>query len=372
MLVLQPLCARIMNRFLHITVATCLPLLILMGCSDGVKSEYAKIILAYEGNDETFFDFADTSSYTCVPLETNEDCLIANYDKVLVNDSLICVVDQEKANTVYIFDRKGKFRSKISAQGRGPGEYAQLGSVVLHNGQIIVYDRMSRQMIFYNADGKCLKSIHSDRYRSMPFVALGDDQYASFMGGPHDYGDNAEVIVTDETGEHLYNRYIPRKKLTTEQGRFDNSNYFSQNNTGIYFIPTFEDVIYRLTDSGLESVFDFGFKKYMLSFRDITEDRGPLQLPEKYFSFRDFRITDNGTFVCCITKGTKVIVFLCGNIHSKKLITWSGDTYPSGLYKDEFVIALPPSYVANYFPDVENNDENNHVVLFFDFERYLQ
>ena len=359
-----------MKRLLQITAVAYLPLFTLGGCSDGVKSEYAKTIFANDGKGKWFLFSTDTPFRTCVQLETNENCLIANYDKVLVNDSLICVVDQEKANTVYIFDRNGKFRSKISAQGRGPGEYTQLGSVVLHDGQIIVYDRMSWQMIFYNADGKCMKSIHSDRYRSMPFVALGDDKYAFYMHGPHDYGDNAEVIVTDETGEHLYNKYIPRKKLTTEQGRFGNSSYFSQNSTGVYFIPMFEDVIYKLTDSGIEPVFDFGFKKYMWSFDSIPEDKWLIQLPEKYSYFFSFYITDSGTFVCNLAKGSDV-TRLCGNIHSKKLATWRGNIV-SGVYRDQYVTVVHPYYVNQYFPEIENNDENNYVLVFFDCEQYLQ
>ncbi len=360
---------------MQISTATGLFLCILCGCggsSTSEGSENATTIIENNGKDSAFFDYSDTSSYTCVPLETKGGGLIGGYDKVLVNDSLICVVDRERSNSIIIFDRQGKFRAKISAQGRGPGEYTKIGDALLCNDNIIVYDRLSRRMLFYNIDGQHIKSIHSERYRGIPFVALEEDMYAFYMAGVHDYGDNAEVILTNAKGDLLHKKYIPRKTITDARGRFGLPNYFGQNSTGVYFIPVFEDVMYQLNEKGIEPVFDFGIKDYMLSFNDISDNKGPLELKEKYSYFSNFHITDSGTFVCEVWKGSDIIVSICGNIHSKKLVTWQGDTPPLGQYKDKFVTAVPPSFVAKYRPEVANNDDNNYVVIFYDFDRYVK
>lgn len=57
-----------------------------------------------------------------VPLETNDSCIVGQYDRVIVKGRSIFILDKMQ-NTVFCFDTTGKFRQKINRQGRSGQEY---------------------------------------------------------------------------------------------------------------------------------------------------------------------------------------------------------------------------------------------------------
>ncbi len=57
-----------------------------------------------------------------IPLETNDKSLIGRIDKIY-SDTAIYVLDSKLSQSLFVFDKHGKFISKISARGQGPGEY---------------------------------------------------------------------------------------------------------------------------------------------------------------------------------------------------------------------------------------------------------
>src|ERR1035437_1284871 len=64
-------------------------------------------------------------SYYYIPLASNNEFLIKNIDRLYVTDKEIIVIDTF-LGSIFIFDRKGNGKYKISAKGKGPGEYSQL------------------------------------------------------------------------------------------------------------------------------------------------------------------------------------------------------------------------------------------------------
>ena len=93
--------------------------------------------------------------HSFVALETTDDNLIAKIDKVQVSNSRIYVMD-EKQKSVFIFDEKGKYLSKICRHGQGAEEYINLYdfTVDASNGNIRIYDGISKFMLDYSSEGK--------------------------------------------------------------------------------------------------------------------------------------------------------------------------------------------------------------------------
>lgn len=56
-----------------------------------------------------------------LPLESTDDCLIGNIDKLLVGKENLYVLDMKYGKKVFIFDRKGRFIKSIGNYGKGPG-----------------------------------------------------------------------------------------------------------------------------------------------------------------------------------------------------------------------------------------------------------
>ena len=313
-------------------------------------SEYAKVILEDAGTDWSLYVKGD-SSQVLIPLETTEEALIGEYDRILMTDSVICVLDYSKSRSIFIFDGEGHFKSKIMKIGRGPGEYTFPNEVALKRDTLVVYDRAVRKMLYYGLDGTFYKEVHFGVYRPETFVLKDSGHFVFYVGMPEVTEDNAEVAVTDLNGKFT-EQYFKRPGLTTEQGRFRLTDYFAKNANGIFFIPVFGDKMYQLTEDSVQMVFDFQFKDFMYSFDEIGE-KPIIEHKRKYSYFDDFFMTDEGTFVCSICRGNLNIVNLCGNIYTGKLMTWEGDWPVEGVYKNYFITTT--EYKENEQSDMGNN-----------------
>jgi len=56
-------------------------------------------------------------------LETTEESLIGNIDKIIKKKDRIYILDRLVAKALFVFDTEGTFLFKISNIGKGPGEF---------------------------------------------------------------------------------------------------------------------------------------------------------------------------------------------------------------------------------------------------------
>lgn len=346
-------------------IAFIISILVFVSCQQE-QSEYAKVIIENKGIDYEFWDRKDSTLLT-IPLETTPEGLIAAYDKIIVNDSIICIVDLQPVSSIFIYDHKGKFKTKIDKVGRGRGEYIGVSDVNLKGDSILVLDRGSRKILYYNTQGQFLCERKFGEYRPIPFIVLDNNHFAFYAGMPGLTKDNAELIITNLNGE-IKSEYISRPNLTRDQGRFRNLNYFCSNKNGIFFIPIFEDKIYQLERDSIKEIFDFQFKDHMYSFDEIGS-RSMIEHEGKYGYFGCFYITDDGTFICMNNKGSD-LVDICGNIFTKELKTWDGNINIIGTYKNYFITSIPSTWVLPKRPNATEDD--NHALLFLDSRKLLQ
>ena len=61
-----------------------------------------------------------------IPLETPEGCLIGSVDQLAMTDDAIFILESDQEHGgMYVFDKDGRFVTRIGNRGRGPGEYNQ-------------------------------------------------------------------------------------------------------------------------------------------------------------------------------------------------------------------------------------------------------
>lgn len=95
-------------------------------------------------------DFALDIEY--IPLETNERSLIGSLNKVVVNNNIIYIKDNNK---ILSFNEKGEFLCKLDKQGRGPEEFNYLTDfdVSSDNKTLIILTGMPRKIMEFNNTG---------------------------------------------------------------------------------------------------------------------------------------------------------------------------------------------------------------------------
>ena len=110
-------------------------------------------------------------SYTYVMLETADRAILTDVRKVDVSDRYISVLDK---NRVVVFDRSGKYVSRVDAYGRGHGEYVSLDDYAIHDTCVYVLSRMQKAINVYGLSGKFVKSLKLDDWYSH-IVFCGDN-----------------------------------------------------------------------------------------------------------------------------------------------------------------------------------------------------
>ena len=99
-------------------------------------------------------DCVDSVDYLI--LESTPESMIRQVDRLCAMDSLLLVADYA-SRSVFIFDREGRYRSRISHVGRSREEYVSMNAVAFDTlrGEVLVHDIMTEKLLVYGLDGVC-------------------------------------------------------------------------------------------------------------------------------------------------------------------------------------------------------------------------
>lgn len=104
-------------------------------------------------------------SHKFIALETNENSLIGNIEKILSDSSFLFIFDYDN-NSVLKFGSDGHFIKKIAKHGKGPGEYLKLSDIAIDkkNKLLSLLDFDGRKIILFDYNGNFVSE------ESMPFL----------------------------------------------------------------------------------------------------------------------------------------------------------------------------------------------------------
>jgi hypothetical protein len=170
-------------------------------------------------------DVIDSVEYT--PLETTDDCLIGEINKIIYHDNKYYILDRVKAKTLFCFDAKGRFERKFGNLGQGPGEYVEPTDFMLTPSNIIIFDQFARKLLFFNMDGTFSYSV-ALKYKMHAITSLENDSLFLATLGDNRNTDLAdyELLVMDTKGEvrlkGIHNPYRMNYSLSGYNSRLMN------------------------------------------------------------------------------------------------------------------------------------------------------
>ena len=121
-------------------------------------------------------------SVEIIPLETKDECLISEIDRLEFYKDRIFVADRKSAK-ILIFTSAGKYLKSVGKQGVGPGEYSFMGGFTFKGDSVVVQDRFRGKYIVYD--------LYSNSYREISYNAF-----------------HLEVVSFDEIA-YLISNYYP-------------------------------------------------------------------------------------------------------------------------------------------------------------------
>lgn len=197
-------------------------------------------------------DFVDSVSF--IKLEYTPQSIVPRLSKIFQDDDKLIVVSRQ---TVYLFDKDGKFLHKFNHRGRGRGEYLALDDIDIDTDQdqIMIVDAASSKLLTYDYNGRLLSQIvkFSDErkyIRNFIMTASGDFLCSEYSHGMYEdkqvelWRVNKEGRITEDLSVSSF--IHPHMEITSTLLRsFDKE---------IIYVSIENDEDYRYADNKLERV----------------------------------------------------------------------------------------------------------------------
>ena len=215
-------------------------------------------------------DIVDSLSY--IKLATDTSNLIGVIDKIIPLQDRILIVDKDITQTIYIFDKSGRFIRKINKKGRGPGEYLSLNDVAVDvsNKRLIVHDDIAQKISIFTYEGEFIEKIGLD-FITTSIAYLGNNKlacYCDYISNPiYSIRSKSPNLIlfdlqTRKTQSKLFfNNTINRLGIT---GLINNLSCTYSNDT-VHLIMPLNDTVYSICNNKIQPEYyvDFGVTPQM-------------------------------------------------------------------------------------------------------------
>ncbi|MDR2085829.1 MAG: 6-bladed beta-propeller [Dysgonamonadaceae bacterium] len=194
-------------------------------------------------------DYLQYTSF--IVLETTNDNLISLIDKILFFKSHIYILDS-KQGSIFIFDDKGKYLSKIDRRGEGPDEYITADDFVIDqlNNQIQIYDGTSGHIINYSYSGEFLDKKKVAAGYALTLLKNGNWLLHTGYGSGNQLNNLHNILLYDKDFKLIesflpYNESLAGHKYTVATAK----SVFSEYNNTTYILPLLSNNIYSYNEN---------------------------------------------------------------------------------------------------------------------------
>ena len=331
-------------------------------------------------------------SIQIVPLETNDQSLIANIDKVIFNGDLIYIFDRKFLN-VLIFDNNGKFLKKTShLRGQGPNEYISITDLDIdEKGNLLILDPFSYKIRGYNANLEPTNEydISKDLLPIGTFKILSNEIY--FLRN-YNFEDDEHINVFSIKENKLMKKIcqIVNGGDTKKMVGTKHNNFYKINDT-VCFIPNFpHNIVYYYDPEKVEffprmefKIKQNGFSSTMLpKNQDDSYYRNIIGSDDFSFIF-DIKET-NKYYFSSVLNGKKTYInkydketcknqlinflFLDGTMLSPQLLIKDNTFYAYGNVSEIRQFIENSKYLSEKYKNILKNiseDDNPYIVKYF-------
>jgi hypothetical protein len=221
-----------------------------------------------------------------IMLEDNENSLFSAIDKLIIKGNRIYLLDITGPKSLLVFDMTGKFLHKIGRQGNGPGEYANslINFDVLDNDIVLLYDYAKRKMMFYDENGKYVKSVRST-FSFNDFYMLQGNNYLLSMDIYEKRNKNRKIILTQDLNHIDYSLFFFSDDYKNDKL---NIRTFQPYKNNIAYMCPISDTLFVFDKQGIVNhayFFDFGKKKLPENLKNSYEETIIQRKKGNYYSY---------------------------------------------------------------------------------------
>ena len=188
--------------------------------------------------------------------DSEEAQLNEGLHKILFHRNRIYTLDIFGCKCIHIFDKSGKYLSKIDVNGEGPGQYQDFDDLAVVDEEIVLLGVYPSKIMWFNLNGEFLRELfYKDRVGPGVFSEFDQRFYLyTPTRDPEDYFVKSfNKSLQDTISGFPYN---PEKLY----GNFSGRNYFQKSKKNLYYGMAYLDTIYQVDKGNFipKLVFDFG------------------------------------------------------------------------------------------------------------------
>ena len=217
-----------------------------------------------------------------IPLELTKNSAINRVSDLIIFDDQICILDV-RSNSIFVFDKFGRFKERITNIGKGPGEYLTLSSIGInrYNGNIELLDPTGRFIDI--ALGKGYKSVIPLEFRSVHnFVNVSKDIILFYSK----YDEYQLQFYSRKSGKKLKEMWLNKSYNLNTIGHIRDPFYIK--NDSCYFIDDKSNSVYSIKDTTLELKISFDFGRHTVDWNEYPKEYSN---PPDYYM--DYMINNN-------------------------------------------------------------------------------
>ena len=214
-----------------------------------------KIDLSQFKKNINYSEFVDSISY--IQLETNDSCLISEIEYLYVVNDEIFIKDM-KGGGILRFDNHGRYLSKISKFGSGPGEFNRIHNFDIDKTQknIYIYDDLRKNLLRYTFDGKFLSEIRIKDY-IRDFALLGNNDFI-FLHSDYNTKEQQGIWYANNKG-----KFIKSIIESTSENAYSvrGAEMCCKMQNSIYYYDIYTDKVYYINRDSVKNIYSFDLEQ---------------------------------------------------------------------------------------------------------------
>lgn len=218
--------------------------LLATNCQQQPKTDIETISFPFDQTENALDikTIADTV-YDPIVLETTDESLIGSQiTKIAFAHDTIIIVDRE-SNSVFFFDGNGKYLSKIQRAGRGPEEYVKMSSVFICNNRVLVMDYEQPKLCCYDFSGKHLYHFDTKEINIVDIAEQDGRIFCATAWWKGNEWNNSLMAEFDLSGNMVRTHYHLNDD---NRGGYVHSNFFIKTKDGLDVHLVSKNLVYTL------------------------------------------------------------------------------------------------------------------------------
>jgi hypothetical protein len=219
-----------MKKILYHIIILCI-LTLSCCCSDKTSNTHDTLSIHLEKDLTLISPDSIYSSVTYLPLETTDESIFYEIDKILIHDDAYYLLDK-KQSAILTFDKNGKYLNKLTKIGLGHGEYLSLDDFFIIDSLIYTLSSDIRKILVYDINFTFIKDIPVNTHASkMDFLDTDIYVYTNFCSS-----DLKNIHVIDKISGKKKMRYYNFLEKQMGVG-YTSSTFAKWNNNLFAFFP---------------------------------------------------------------------------------------------------------------------------------------